>query len=165
MEILRELVPAVTRLAVLVNPASPANAESTLRDVKGAGRAMGLQIQVFDASTSREIDAAFATFVHERPDALFVSSDTFFTSRRVQLVNLATRHAIPTAFANRKSTEIGALMSYGTNIPTARWRLRESSYARRSGGTGIEYPARKSSINCTTPLTRIVSLPTQSKPT
>ena len=119
MEILRELVPAVTRLAVLVNPASPANAESTLRDVKGAGRAMGLQIQVFDASTSREIDAAFATFVHERPDALFVSSDTFFTSRRVQLVNLATRHAIPTAFANRESTEIGALMSYGTNIPYA----------------------------------------------
>ena len=80
---------------------------------------MGLQIQVFDASTSREIDAAFATFVHERPDALFVSSDTFFTSRRVQLVNLATRHAIPTAFANRESTEIGALMSYGTNIPYA----------------------------------------------
>jgi len=76
---------------------------------------MGLQIQVFNASTSREIDAAFATFVRERPDALFVSGDTFFTSRRVQLVNLATRHAIPTGFANRESTEIGALMSYGTN--------------------------------------------------
>jgi len=116
-------------LAVLVNPAFPANAESTLRDVEAAARAMGLQIQVFNASTSREIDAAFATFVRERPDALFVSGDTFFTSRRVQLVNLATRHAIPTGFANRESTEIGALMSYGTNIPYA-WR-QSGGYAGR----------------------------------
>ena len=77
LEILRELVPAVTRLAVLVNPASPANAESTLRDVEAAARAIGLQIQVFNASTSREIDAAFATFVRERPDALFIGTDTF----------------------------------------------------------------------------------------
>ena len=71
------------------------NAETTLRDVEAAARAMGLQIQVFNASTSREIDAAFATFVRERPDALFVGGDPFFTSRRVQLAHLATRHAIP----------------------------------------------------------------------
>ena len=73
---------------------------STLRDVEAAARAMGLQIQVFNASTSREIDAAFATLVRERPDALFVGTDTFFTSRRVQLVNLATRHAIPATYSS-----------------------------------------------------------------
>ena len=85
LELLRELVPAATRVAVLVNPANAANAETTLRDVEAAARAMGLQIQVLNASTSREIDAAFATFVRERPDALFVGGDPFFTSRRVQL--------------------------------------------------------------------------------
>jgi putative tryptophan/tyrosine transport system substrate-binding protein len=121
LEILRELVPAVRRVALLVNPAFPANAETTLREVEAAARAIGLQIQVFNASTSREIDAAFETFERERPDAFFVSSDTFFTSRRVQLVNLSARHAIPAGFANRESTEIGGLMSYGTNILDA-WR-------------------------------------------
>ena len=87
LELLRELVPAATRVAVLVNPANAANAETTLRDVEAAARAMGLQIQVLNASTSREIDAAFATFVRERPDALFVGADPFFNSRRVQLVH------------------------------------------------------------------------------
>ena len=85
LELLRELVPAATRVAVLVNPANAANTETTLRDVEPAARAIGLQIQVLNASTSREIDAAFATFVRERPDALFVGADPFFTSRRVQL--------------------------------------------------------------------------------
>ena len=77
LELLRELVPAAARVAVLVNPANAANAETTLRDVEAAARAMGLQIQVLNASTSREIDAAFATLVRERPDALFVGSDAF----------------------------------------------------------------------------------------
>ena len=85
LELLRELVPAATRVAVLVNPANAADTETMLRDVEAAARAMGLQIQVLNASTSREIDAAFATFVRERPDALFVSGGAFFLSRRVQL--------------------------------------------------------------------------------
>jgi ABC-type uncharacterized transport system substrate-binding protein len=129
LEILQELVPAVRRIAVLVNPASPMNADPTLREVETAARAMGLQIQVLKASSSREIDAAFAMLARERPDALFVSTDTFFTSRRVQLVNLSVRHAIPTAFANREAAEIGGLMSYGTNIPDA-WR-QSGAYAGR----------------------------------
>ena len=129
LEILRELVPAATRVAVLVNPASVTNTESTLRDLEPAARATGLQIRVLNASSSREIEAAFATFVRERPDALFVGSDTFFTSRRVQLVNLSTRHAIPAAFPNRESTEIGGLMSYGSNIADA-WR-QSGGYAGR----------------------------------
>jgi putative ABC transport system substrate-binding protein len=92
LELLRELVPAATRVAVLVNPANP-NAEPTLRDVAAAARAMGLQIQVLNASSSREIDAAFATIARERPDALFVAGDSFLNSRRVQLANLTVRHA------------------------------------------------------------------------
>ena len=94
LELLRELVPGAARVALIVNPINP-TAETTLRDAGPAGRAMGLQIQVLNASTSREIDAAFATFVRERPDALFVGGDGFFVSRRIQLVNLASRHAIP----------------------------------------------------------------------
>jgi putative tryptophan/tyrosine transport system substrate-binding protein len=92
-----------------------------LRDVEPAARAMGLQIQVLNASTSREIDAAFATFVRERPDAVFVGLDPFFISRRAQLVNLASRHALPATFALREIAEAGGLMSYGTNIADA-WR-------------------------------------------
>ena len=90
-----------------------------MRDVEPAARAMGLQIQVLNASTSREIDAAFATFVRERPDALFVGGDPFFNSRRVQLATLAARHAIPATYASREFAEAGGLMSYGTNIADA----------------------------------------------
>jgi putative ABC transport system substrate-binding protein len=114
LELLRELVPAAARIAVLVNPTGPATV-SVLRDVEPAGRAMGLQIQVVYASTSREIDAAFATLVRERPDALFVSGDPFFSDRRVQIVNTTARHAIPTTFPNRQFAEAGGLMSYGPN--------------------------------------------------
>jgi putative ABC transport system substrate-binding protein len=121
LEILRELVPGAARVALLVNRSSAVNAETTLRDAEAAARAMQLQIQVFDVGTRQEIEAAFASFARERPDALFVSSDTFLTTRRVQLVNLAARHGIPTAFPNRESAEIGGLMSYGANISDA-WR-------------------------------------------
>ena len=95
------------------------DAETTLRDVEAAARAMGLQIQVLNASTSREIDAAFATLARERPDALFVGSDPFFTSRRVQLVTLAAHHAIPATYRSREFAEAGGLMSYGANITDA----------------------------------------------
>src|SRR5262245_52339228 len=121
LELLRELVPTATRIAVLVGPHNPETAEATLRDAEAAARAMKLQIQAHNIGTRQEIDAVFAAFARERPDALLIGTDTFFTSRRVQLVNLATRHAIPTAFSSRETIEIGGLMSYGTNIPDA-WR-------------------------------------------
>jgi putative tryptophan/tyrosine transport system substrate-binding protein len=121
LELLRELVPTAARIAVLINPANVASAEPTVRDVEAAARAMSLQIQFHNASTREEIESAFAAFARERPDALFVGTDPFFSSRRVQLVNLAARHAIPTSFSNREATEIGGLMSYGTNILGA-WR-------------------------------------------
>jgi putative tryptophan/tyrosine transport system substrate-binding protein len=119
LELLREIVPGAARIAVLVNQANATTTETTLRVMQSAARAMGLQIQVLNASTSREIDAAFATFMRERPEAVFVGIDVFFISRRAQLVNLASRHAVPTTFANRDFVEIGGLMSYGTNIVDA----------------------------------------------
>ena len=121
LELLRELVPAATRVAVLLNPANTANTETTLRDVEPAARAIGLQIQVLNANTSHEIDAAFATIVRERPDALFSGSSPYFTSRRIQLVQLAARHAIPATYPGRQYVEVGGLMSYGANVASA-WR-------------------------------------------
>jgi putative tryptophan/tyrosine transport system substrate-binding protein len=116
LELLRELVPGATRVAVLVNPANTSNTETTLRDVEAAARAMGLQIQVLNASTSREIGAAFATFARERPDALFVGVDPLFNSRRLQLALLAARHAVPAAYPTRENAEAGGLMSYGASV-------------------------------------------------
>ncbi len=112
-------MPTATRIAVLVNPAA-ANSETTVRDVEAAARTMGLQIKVFNASTSPEINAAFAAiFVRQRPDALFVGTDPFFTNRRVQLANLASHYSIPATFSTREIAEAGGLMSYGTNIADA----------------------------------------------
>src|SRR5262245_48532181 len=119
LELLRELVPAATRVAVLINPVNAAIAETTLRDVEPAARAMGLQIQVVRASTSREINAAFATIVSERSDALFVGNDPFLTSRRAQFATMAARHAIPMSSGSREVVEAGGLMSYGSDIPDA----------------------------------------------
>jgi len=118
LELLRELVPAARHVAVLVNPAD-ANAESVLRDVETATRAMGLQIQILNTSTSQDIDAAFATFARGRPDAVFVSGGFLFVSRRVQLVLLAARHALPASYGSREYAEIGGLMSYGTSLTNA----------------------------------------------
>jgi len=116
LELLREMLPATARVAVLINPANTANAQSTLREVEAAGRAMGLKLQIFNASTSREIDAAFAAFGRERPDAVFVGQDAFFNGRRLQLANWAVRHALPMTSGSRDICEVGGLMSYGTNI-------------------------------------------------
>jgi putative ABC transport system substrate-binding protein len=114
--ILHELVPKAARMAVLVNPANTSSAESTLRYIPEAVRAIGLQSQVFNASSSDEIDTAFATLVRERTDALFVAPDAFFISRRVQFATLTARDRIPAAYADREIVEAGGLMSYGTDF-------------------------------------------------
>jgi ABC-type uncharacterized transport system substrate-binding protein len=119
LELLHELTPQAACVAVFVNPANAANAESTERDVEPAARAMGLQIKVLRASTSREIDTAFATFAREPPDALFVSADGFFSSRHVQLVQQAAHHRLPAIYSGREFSAVGGLMSYATNIPDA----------------------------------------------
>jgi ABC-type uncharacterized transport system substrate-binding protein len=114
--LLHDLVPKAARVAVLLNPANVATAASTLRDVEVAARTIGLQLNIFNASTSGEINAAFATLARERVDALFVAPDAFLISRRVQLATLAARHAIPATYASREVVEVGGLMSYGTDI-------------------------------------------------
>src|SRR6476620_3126940 len=119
LELLRTLVPGAARVAILVNPANAQTTETTLRDLEPAGRAMGLQLQVLNASSSRGIDKAFEALARDRPDAVFVSLDTSFADRRVQLVHLASRHVIPATYALRDFVEAGGLMSYGTNFVDA----------------------------------------------
>jgi ABC-type uncharacterized transport system substrate-binding protein len=113
LELLRELVPAAAHMAVLVSATS---AEATVRDVGPVARALGVQIQFFNVGTIREIDAAFATFTRERPDALFVAGDPFLAGRRVQLAQLAAFHRLPATYALRDYAEAGGLMSYGPSI-------------------------------------------------
>jgi putative ABC transport system substrate-binding protein len=115
LEFLRAVVPGALQIAVLVNPAAPVT-ETTLRELEDAAAATGVRIRVLQARSGSEINEAFATFSHERPDALFVSGGFLFSSRQVQLVHLATRHAIPTSYGDREYVEIGGLMSYGTNL-------------------------------------------------
>jgi len=116
LELLRELVPGATRVAVLVDPTNGLGSESILRDVEAAARAMGLQIRVIEASSSSEINAAFATFVSERPDALYVGGGPFFNTRRIQLAILAARHLVPMTSSARAIAEVGGLMSYGSDV-------------------------------------------------
>jgi putative ABC transport system substrate-binding protein len=145
LELLRELVPGAARVAVLVNPANARTAEATLRDAEAAARAMGLEIQVLNSSTSREINATFAGLGRARPDALFVGGDGFFVSRRVQLVNLASRHVVPAIYDARQFPEVGGLMSYGSNIEDA-WR-QVGVYAGRvlKGAKPADLPVVQSS--------------------
>jgi putative tryptophan/tyrosine transport system substrate-binding protein len=145
LQLLHDLVPAVNRVAVLVNPANATNAESTLRDVAAAARVIGLQIQAFNASTSREIDAVFAAIARERPDALFVGGDAFLDSRHVQLVHLASHYRLPAAFPGREYAEVGGLLSYGSDIPDAYRQL--GVYAGRilKGAKPADLPVVQSS--------------------
>jgi putative ABC transport system substrate-binding protein len=119
LELLHELMPGAIRIAVLVDPADALTTESTLRDLEAAARAERLQVQVLNASTSREIEAAFASFVGDRPDALFVGISPFFIARRVQLAQLAARHAVPAIYQDRLHAEVGGLISYGASLTDA----------------------------------------------
>ena len=116
--LLHELVPAAVRIGLLVNPRVP-QTELATRDVAAAASAIGLQIDVVEASDSREIEAAFRTLVRNRADALVVGPDPFFAGRRLQLATLAARHAIPAVYNIREYAEAGGLMSYGTSTTEA----------------------------------------------
>ena len=114
--LLRQLLPNATTITMLINPNYPATS-AEVRDVQAAARSLGLQINLLNASTSREIDAALATFVSKRPDALFVGGDPFLLGQRDQIVSLAARHAVPTTYPQREYVDAGGLMSYGTSVP------------------------------------------------
>jgi len=128
LELLRELVPGAKRVAVLVNPTARA-AETTVRDAELAARTMGLQIQVLNAISSQEINAALASLARARPDALFVDTGALFGARRVQLSLLAARHGLPATYPQREFVEAGGLMSYGTNLSDA--YRQQGAYAGR----------------------------------
>jgi putative ABC transport system substrate-binding protein len=118
LELLHELVPKATVIALIVNPNTP-TAEFQTRKAQEAARAFGQQLHVFRAGTEREIDMAFATFAQIRPGALLVSTDAFLASRREQLVALAARHAVPAAYEGREAVVAGGLMSYGPSLSEA----------------------------------------------
>jgi putative ABC transport system substrate-binding protein len=142
--LLHEVVPKAVRLAVLVNPANPTNVESTLRDIREAAPALGLQVQTLEAGNVSEIKAAFNALVRERAEALFIGPDSFLLSRRIQIAILAARHGIPTAGVDRDSAEAGLLMSYGTNgIDMYR---QVGAYAGRTvkGGNPADLPVQQS---------------------
>jgi len=119
LDLLRELLPRAVRVAVLVNPADVTNTASTLRDVEAAARTIGLQVQVLNASTSREINAAFEDVGRDRPDALFVGGNTFLNGWRIQVVQLAAFHRLPAVYASRDYVDVGGLMTYGANVMDA----------------------------------------------
>ena len=116
LELLRVLVPQAARVAVLVNPANVAAIETQLKDIGEAARAIGLQIQIHNANTSAEIDAAFETMSRERLDAVFVMASSFFNGRRLQLAQLAAFYRLPASYGLREYVEAGGLMSYGTSV-------------------------------------------------
>ena len=116
LELLHALVPKAVRIAMLVNSENVPVAERMLHDVPQAAVALGLQIQIINASTKDEIEAAFVTLVRDQIDALFVGPDTLFISQRDQLVTLTARYRIPATFSTREEAEAGGLMSYGTDI-------------------------------------------------
>ena len=117
LALLHDLVPGAASVAALLNPSDATRAEAVLSDLQAAARTIGVQLQIHNASTSGEIDAAFAALVRERAGALFVSPDPFFNTRRVQLATMAAHHSIPTASAAREYVDAGGLMSYGANLP------------------------------------------------
>jgi putative ABC transport system substrate-binding protein len=119
LELLRQLVPAAKRIVVLINPRNAAITDTTIKEIIAAASPLGLQIQPVEAATSSEIDAAFANFQRDHPDALFVSADPYFTARRIQIVQYAAHGSIPATFATRETAEVGGLMSYGASIPDA----------------------------------------------
>jgi ABC-type uncharacterized transport system substrate-binding protein len=121
--LLRELVPSAVRVAVLANPNNVRGMSTMLGVLEPAARALGIQVQVYNASTRQEIDGAFASFARKKPDALFVAPDAFFYTRRVQLAALAARYALPTACSVRQYVEAGGLMSYGASLRDMRHQV------------------------------------------
>jgi ABC-type uncharacterized transport system substrate-binding protein len=139
LELLRELVPAAERFALLVNPTNP-NAETQVNDLTAAARALGRSIEVVNAGNAGEIDAAFATLSRLRVDALIVGADPFLVSERPRLVALAARHAIPAIYDWREYAFAGGLMSYGTSLSDA-YHLAGGYVARiLKGGKAADLP-------------------------
>ena len=161
LNLLRELLPKATRIAVLVNPTNGTTADSTLRDASEAAGALGMQIHALKARTVGEVDAAFATMVRDQVDALFVGADAFLISRRVQIAITAARHGIPTVGDERDEVEAGALMSYGPDIEDVYRKVGDYTSSVIKGAKPAEMPVQQTTkfeflINLTT--ARVIGL-------
>jgi putative ABC transport system substrate-binding protein len=141
--LLRELVPSAVQLAVLANPTNARGTSIMFGVLEPAARALGIQIQTYDASTRQEIDAAFAAFAHKKPDALFVAPDAFFYTRRVQLAALAARHALPGAYSVRQYVEAGGLMSYGASLLDMRYQVGVYTGRILKGAKPVDLPVQQ----------------------
>jgi putative ABC transport system substrate-binding protein len=119
LQLLHELVPTVTNIALLINPSSPRVAEALLRDSQAAANALGLTLHVLEASTEPELDTAFVTLVRLRVGALAIGADPFFTSRSAQLAALTVRHAVPAVYEFREFVAAGGLIGYGASLADA----------------------------------------------
>ena len=152
--LLRELLPAAARVGLLVNPTSPLTEPAT-KDVTAVASAIGLKIDIVPARDSREIEAAFATLVRDRADALLVGPDGFLLSRRLQIATLATRHAIPTLYNVREYPEVGGLMSYGTSQAEAYYQVGVYTGKVLKGAKPADLPVIQS-----TKFELVINLPT-----
>jgi putative tryptophan/tyrosine transport system substrate-binding protein len=144
LEVLRELVPTATIIALLVNPTNPTNAEALSRDLQAAARTLGLQLHVLHASTERDFDAVFASLPRLRAGALVIGSDPFFNSRRQQLVTLASRHAMPTMYPFREYVTVGGLISYGNSFIDAHRRVGVYTGSLLKGQKPADLPVEQS---------------------
>jgi putative tryptophan/tyrosine transport system substrate-binding protein len=144
LRLLQEFVPREVRIAVLVNPANVSVAENTVRDMQQAAPALGLQIQVLNASSIGEIDAAFAALSREHADALFVAGDAFFVSRRGQLATLTARDKIPASYGSRDFVAAGRLMSYGADIAYMFYQIGVYSGKVLQGAKPADIPVQQS---------------------
>jgi putative tryptophan/tyrosine transport system substrate-binding protein len=145
LELLHELLPRAVRVAVFVNPADATNTASTLRDVEAAARAIGLQVQVLNASTSGEINAAFENVGRDRPDALFVGANTFLNARRIQVVQLAAFHRLLAVYPTRDFVEVGGLTSYGASVVDAHRQMGGYTGRILKGAKPADLPVVQSS--------------------
>ena len=144
VQMLHELVPAATSIALLINPASPAYNEAETESAHSAAQILGLRLQVLNASTESGIEAAFVALVEERAGALLVSGDSFLVSRRDQLVTLAARHAVPALYHRREFTAIGGLMSYGPSLPEVYYQVGDYTGRILKGAKPADLPVQQS---------------------
>jgi putative ABC transport system substrate-binding protein len=144
LEVLRELVPTATIIALLVNPTNPTNAETLSRDLQAAARTLGVQLHALQASTERDFDTVFATLPRLRAGALVIGSDPFFNSRTEQLVALAVRHAVPAMYPFREYAIAGGLISYGDSITDAFSRVGVSTGRILKGAKPADLPVQQS---------------------
>jgi putative tryptophan/tyrosine transport system substrate-binding protein len=143
LQVLHELVPAATTIAILDNPTSP-SFEFRWREARAPALALGVKLHALNASTERDVDAAFAGLVKQRVDALVIAPDPFLTSRRDQILALAARHALPAMAAFREYPAVGGLMSYGPSLTDAYWHLGVLAGRILKGAKPADLPVEQS---------------------